>query len=57
MPTVSRLSHPELESKPCSCANPALALVTGQLSKEITEVGKEVETLFGVLDEESLQLQ
>jgi hypothetical protein len=34
-----------------------LALVTGQLSKEITEVGKELEQLFGVLDEETLKLQ
>lgn len=34
-----------------------LALVTGQLSKEITDVGKEIEKLFGVLNEELLQLQ
>ena len=33
------------------------ALVTGQLSKEITDVGKEIEQLFGVLNEELLQLQ
>lgn len=35
----------------------AYALVTGQLSKEITEVGKEIEKLFGILNEELLQLQ
>ena len=34
-----------------------LALVTGQLSKEITDAGKEIEKLFGVLNEESLRLQ
>ena len=34
-----------------------LALVTGQLSKEITDVGNEIEKLFGVLDEEILKLQ
>ncbi|RMZ92616.1 hypothetical protein DV736_g175, partial [Chaetothyriales sp. CBS 134916] len=33
------------------------ALVTGQLSLEIGKVLKEVETLFGTLDEEALQLQ
>ena len=37
----------------CVC----LALVTGQLAKEITEVGKEIERLFGVIDEEMLELQ
>jgi len=35
----------------------AYALVTGQLSKELREVGKEIEKLFGVLDEELLNLQ
>lgn len=34
-----------------------IALVTGQLSKEITDAGKEIEKLFGVLNEELLQLQ
>ena len=34
-----------------------IALVTGQLAKEIDEVGKEIEKLFGVLDEELLKLQ
>lgn len=33
------------------------ALVTGQLSKEIHDVGKEIENLFGVLDEDALKLQ
>lgn len=33
------------------------ALVTGQLSKEIKEVIKEVENLFGVLNEDLLKLQ
>lgn len=41
----------------CAYADHALALVTGQLSKEITDVGKEIEKLFGVLNEELLQLQ
>jgi hypothetical protein len=35
----------------------AYALVTGQLSQEIKEVLREVENLFGVLDEELLKLQ
>ncbi|MCJ1294171.1 hypothetical protein MMC34_005728 [Xylographa carneopallida] len=35
----------------------AYALVTGQLSKEIKEIGKEIETLFGVLDEDLFKLQ
>jgi len=34
----------------------AYALVTGQLSKEIHEVGRELEQLFGTLDEELLEL-
>lgn len=33
------------------------ALVTGQLSKEITDLGKEIEKLFGVLNEDLLKLQ
>ena len=33
------------------------ALVTGQLGTEIQAVVKEVEALFGIIDEESLQLQ
>lgn len=55
MLTVSQCWHPKIRS--CVHAKPALALVTGQLSKEITDVGKEIEKLFGVLDEELLQLQ
>ena len=35
----------------------AYTLVTGQLAEEIKRVEKEVEELFGVLDEESLVLQ
>lgn len=35
----------------------AYALVTGQLSQEIKQVLREVENLFGVLDEELLKLQ
>ena len=35
----------------------AYALVTGQLSKEIMEVGKEIEELFGTLNEDSLKLE
>ena len=34
-----------------------VALVTGQLSKEITDLGKEIEKLFGVLNEDLLKLQ
>lgn len=34
-----------------------VALVTGQLSKEITDLGKEIENLFGVLNEDLLKLQ
>lgn len=34
-----------------------LALVTGQISNEIREVSKEIESLFGVLNEERLRLQ
>ena len=34
-----------------------LALVTGQLSKEITDVGDEIEKLFGFLNEELLELR
>ena len=34
-----------------------IALVTGQLSKEITDLGKEIEKLFGVLNEDLLKLQ
>ena len=33
------------------------ALVTGQLSNEINEVSREIEELFGVLDEEMLELE
>ena len=35
----------------------AIALITGQLSKEINEVGKEIEKLFGLLNEDLLKLQ
>lgn len=35
----------------------AFALVTGQLGEEISKVGAEVEGLFGVLDEEVLELR
>ena len=34
-----------------------IALVTGQLSKEITDLGTEIEKLFGVLNEDLLKLQ
>ena len=34
-----------------------VALVTGQLSNEITVLGKEIEKLFGVLNEDLLKLQ
>ncbi len=33
------------------------ALVTGQLSNEIREVVREIESLFGTLSEEMLKLQ
>jgi hypothetical protein len=32
-------------------------LVTGQLADDLQEVIREIETLFGTLDEESLKLQ
>lgn len=35
----------------------AYALVTGQLSRQIDTVGKEIEGLFGVLNEDNLKLQ
>ena len=38
-------------------ADTTLALVTGQLSKEITDAGDEIEKLFGFLNEELLQLR
>ncbi|KAL9125761.1 MAG: hypothetical protein Q9217_005080 [Psora testacea] len=38
-------------------ANPILVLVTGQLSNEIKEMGKEIERLFGILNEDLLKLQ
>lgn len=34
-----------------------VALVTGQLSKEIQHVRLEIERLFGILDEDLLKLQ
>ena len=34
-----------------------LVLVTGQLSKEIQEVGQEIGILFGIFDEDVLKLQ
>ena len=38
-------------------ADHAAALVTGQLSKELRELGEVVESLFGVLDEDILKLR
>ena len=35
----------------------AYALVTGQLSRQIDAVGKEIEGLFGTLNEDNLKLQ
>jgi hypothetical protein len=35
----------------------AYALVTGQIAEQITKIEKEIEGLFGVLDEEVLRLQ
>lgn len=35
----------------------AYTLVTGQLAEEIKKVEKEVEALFGVMDDELLELQ
>jgi hypothetical protein len=34
-----------------------VVLVTGQLADDLQEVIREIETLFGTLDEESLKLQ
>ena len=53
MRTVSRYSLPRV----LSSANLGTALVTGQLAEEIRKIGKEIEELFGVLDEETLKLQ
>lgn len=52
---VSALSNYTRKSSPGTDLD--IALVTGQLSKEIIEVGKEIEQLFGVLNEEMLKLQ
>ena len=35
----------------------AYALVTGQLSRQIDAVGKEIEGLYGVLNEDNLKLR
>lgn len=35
----------------------AYALVTGQLAEELKKVGKEIEELFGVMDEDLIRLQ
>lgn len=35
----------------------ALALVTGQLAQDIASIGSDIETLYGVLNEDSLKLQ
>ncbi|KAI4216744.1 MAG: hypothetical protein LQ351_000692 [Letrouitia transgressa] len=35
----------------------AYAMVTGHLGKQIEEIGKELERLFGILDEDALKLQ
>lgn len=35
----------------------AYALVTGQLARQIEAVGKEIEGLYGVLNEDNLKLQ
>ena len=40
-----------------SRANQSPALVTGQLSREINEVAREMEKLFGVINEDLLKLQ
>ena len=47
---VCRPNHPLIPRR-------NLALVTGQLSKEIREVGEEFDSLFGVLNEDLLQLR
>lgn len=38
-------------------ANELLVLVTGQLAEEIKKIGKEIEQLFGILNEDLLKLQ
>lgn len=38
-------------------ANRILALVTGQLGRDLTIIGQEIEKLYGVLNEEDLRLQ
>lgn len=53
-------AYGELYSK-CSCniyqSLTFAVLVTGQLADDLQEVIREIETLFGTLDEESLKLQ
>jgi hypothetical protein len=50
-----------VSSFPTSCDRYQLltcaVLVTGQLADDLQEVIREIETLFGTLDEESLKLQ
>lgn len=41
----------------CSSTNAIAVLVTGQISKEISEIVQVLENLFGVLDEDLLKLQ
>jgi hypothetical protein len=39
------------------CADKSVALVTGQLAKDLTIIGQEIEKLYGVLHEDDLRLQ
>ena len=41
----------------CNTNEHSLALVTGQLARDIAIVGQEIEKLYGVLDEEDLKLE
>jgi hypothetical protein len=58
---ITNCSMLMVSSFPTSCDRYQLltcaVLVTGQLADDLQEVIREIETLFGTLDEESLKLQ
>ncbi|CCC12448.1 unnamed protein product [Sordaria macrospora k-hell] len=53
---MNPLAHVTLEERDYALLY-AYALVTGQVAEELSEVAKEIEGLFGVLDKESILLQ
>lgn len=54
--SLGSLSHVNVEERDYALLY-AYALVTGQVAEELRMVAKEIENLFGVLDQESLLLQ